>query len=74
MHSRSFETRSLPTSLAATHRGPAAAGSLPPKAPLYLARSRSARPLPSRSRGCGIARPGRSIETRLLPSSLATLP
>jgi hypothetical protein len=28
---------------------------------LYLARSRSARPLPARSRGCGIAHPSRSI-------------
>jgi hypothetical protein len=35
-----------------------------PVAPLYLARSRSARPLLSWSRGCGIADPSRSIHGR----------
>jgi hypothetical protein len=34
---RAIETRLLPSSLAATHRGPAAAGSLSPNAPFLLA-------------------------------------
>src|SRR4029077_6381019 len=37
---------------------------------LYLARSRSVRPLPSRSRGCGIAHPTREERSRKFVSEL----
>src|SRR4029077_8230384 len=37
---------------------------------LYLARSRSVRPLPSRSRGCGIADPTREQRSRKFVSGL----
>jgi hypothetical protein len=43
-------------------------------ATLYLARSRSARPLPSRSRGCGIAHPSRSIRGATESGTLAATP
>src|SRR5262249_6615773 len=85
MCSRPFETRSLPSSLAATHRGFAFYVADPvssirplglpiyvasvPAAPLYLAHARSARPLPRGVTG-HVAVPNGSI----LAPTLVTLP